>query len=434
MASSASATTSLIEWRIPVSSRLTVSDLTLLASGCRSLNIQCVVFAYRGAAGKPLPEVPTREQLRQIAVHASVARVLARLDLEDITDTVALPKLLTTARDRFDIFSIIVNKDDPLLFERIDVGKELQAVLSAPNSHPLIINVDACTNSSIILPRKRLPAHSVIEISYSSMCGTARNDAIKAIFASQQQQPKPVANPSISTQLASSLRTQLPRFSHLPLLVSCGGDVIGPQEVDAAALCRLRSPVDVAALVEVLCGRAEVLATSRSMSKRIEKNTDTVQAKKTAQQLTVLKEEQHRPLSSVKQAPKPKSKAAAAPTITAAPAPQNFLDSAALAKLIGQHFCPPPPPHSSTAAPKPKHVFATMNRGKSEQVAPALIQESENDSVYRQQLEPKKGKARRRNRSASSSAKKKAVDATGQQQQQQSEPVVEDHHFGWTHE
>ena len=74
----------LTEWHLPVSTRLSIRELTLLASSCKSVGCHMVVFAYSAAVGRPLPEIPKQDDLQKIAKNAGLVKILTRLDIEDI--------------------------------------------------------------------------------------------------------------------------------------------------------------------------------------------------------------------------------------------------------------------------------------------------------------------------------------------------------------
>ena len=330
------------EWRVPVSPKLDVRDLTLLASSCRAVGSGVVVFSYVGAAGKPLPETPTRDELATVARDAGLRSVLTRLDLDDVSDVGALPKTLATAAQRFDVFAVLL-ENDPLLFEREkEVGRIFDATRSigstagavrATQRLPVIINIDGCKPGALIFPRKNMPAGACIEVSYASLV-TDRN--------------------MVPHQLLDHLRGAMPHVARFPVLVSCGGPVVGARDLDAAVM-RVKSPVDAACLAEVVCGRRDLLLANRRLCRRvlIAKAAASLRAaaSRRAASATAAAAGAVKTKAAVAAAPTttPRDPATSAVTVVEAPPSLQRLDSALLEQILRARFTRPPSSRKSLA-------------------------------------------------------------------------------------
>ena len=262
----------LTEWHLPVSPRLSLRDLTLLASSCKSVGCHMVVFSYRAAVGRPLPAVPTRADLNKIASASGLARILLRLDIEDIGEVEGRTKeeeesilkglgtFLNRSSQIFDVFSILLAQD-PLLFEKININEIFTPFLI---KCPLIINIDDCRTSQVTLPRKRVPERSVIEFS-------------QCLFVDSRN--------TINMGAMKTIRQQLLLLKRYRILVSCGGEQILPNDVEDAVISKIRSQVDSACLTEALCGRSDFLMTNKRLSLGIVLRMKAVQVKKEQEQI-----------------------------------------------------------------------------------------------------------------------------------------------------
>jgi hypothetical protein len=249
-------TASLGEWHLPVSPQLGVDELTLLAASCRSLGCRTVVFAYRVACGRPLPQVPSRATLAAVARRAALDRALLRADIEDVALGVddatrsmdGLRRFLARVGAQFDIVAVLLGAD-PSLLEGVDLAAAFAGDAGAQLAFPVILNVDGCSGA-MSLPRRRVPPGAVVELSYSMLL--ASGGPRRAVGAAPQA-------------TIQALRQLLVAARRHRVLCSCGGPVIGAADVDAAAVTRAKSQVDAACLAEALCGRRDLLATNKRL-------------------------------------------------------------------------------------------------------------------------------------------------------------------------